>query len=217
MASQQIIHLTASNHFSIKFTSNNFPSWHKQVLSTLIGLELDHHIVGQFEPSAKTIVTGDVSKPNPAYLRWFRQEQMVIGALLGSCSDAIQPLVSSADMERQAWNALNSSYASGSRSCVVSLKSNLAKNPKGSRSVTDFLHDMKSISNELAVAQIPIDEEDLVVHIMNQLGNDFAGLVAALKTRGTAISFAQLFDKLLDHQRNLNSSDPIIATVNQTQ
>ncbi|KAJ0872491.1 putative RNA-directed DNA polymerase [Helianthus annuus] len=219
MASNSIVPLTASTHFPIKLTSHNFPSWRKQVLSTLIGLELDHHITGTSEPPAKNIVNGDASKPNPEYLPWFRQDQMIISALLGSCSDAIQPLVSSAETARHAWNTLNSSYASGSRSRIISLKSKLSKNPKGSRSVTDFLHDMKSISDELAIAQCPIDEEDLVIHSMNQLGDDFAGLVHSLKSRDTTISFAQLFDKLLDHERTLKetSTEPIIATVNHTQ
>ncbi|KAM0003914.1 putative RNA-directed DNA polymerase [Helianthus debilis subsp. tardiflorus] len=218
MASKQIVPLTAATHFPIKLTSNNFPSWRKQVLSTLIGLELDHHITGTPEPPAQKIVTGEVSKPNPDYLLWFRQDQMIISALLGSCSDAIQPLVSSADTARHAWNTLNASYASGSRSRIISLKSKLSKNPKGTRSVTDFLHDMKSISDELAIAQSPIDEEDRVIHTMNQLGDEFAGLVQSLKSRDTTISFAQLFDKLLDHERTLKdtSTEPIITTVNHT-
>ncbi|KAM0036106.1 putative RNA-directed DNA polymerase [Helianthus debilis subsp. tardiflorus] len=144
---------------------------------------------------------------------------MLISALLGSCSDQIQPIVSSAETARQAWNALNSSFANNSRSRIVSLKSRLAKNRKGSRSITDFLHDMKSISDALALAQSPVAEEDLAVHIMNQLGDDYANFVAALKTRDTTISFPDLFDKLLDFERSLKdtATEPIITTVNQTQ
>lgn len=89
MASKPIVPLTASTHFPIKLTSHNFPLWRKQVQSTLIGLELDHHITDTSEPPAKNIVTGDISKPNPEYLLWFQQDQMIITALLGSCSDAI--------------------------------------------------------------------------------------------------------------------------------
>ncbi|KAM0004307.1 putative RNA-directed DNA polymerase [Helianthus debilis subsp. tardiflorus] len=219
MANQPIAQLTASNHFPIKLTSSNFPSWRKQVLSTLIGLELDHHIIGQSTTPAKNLVTGDVTKPNPEYLRWFRQDQMIISTLLGSCSDQIMPLISSAATARQAWDALNSSYANSSRSRIVSLKSRLAKNPKGSRSITEFLHDMKSISDDLALAQSPIEEEDLVVHCMNQLGDEYATFVAALKTRDTTITFPDLFDKLLDHERTLKETTPetLLTTVNQTQ
>ncbi|KAM0005917.1 putative transcription factor interactor and regulator CCHC(Zn) family [Helianthus debilis subsp. tardiflorus] len=80
---------------------------------------------------------------------------------------------------------------------------------------------MKSISDDLALAQSPVAEEDLVVHVMNQLGDEYANFVAALKTRDTTISFPDLFDKLLDHERTLKetavSTEPLITTVNETQ
>ncbi|KAF5815303.1 putative RNA-directed DNA polymerase [Helianthus annuus] len=220
MAAQNtIIQITASTHFTIKLTSTNFPSWRKQVLSTLIGLQLDHHIVGTTPAPAKTVTNNNTTSPNPEYRRWFCQDQMIISALLGSCSDQIQPLISSADTAKQAWNALNSSYANQSRSRIVSLKSRLAKNPKGSRSITEFLHDMKSIADDLALAQSPVEEEDLVVHTLNQLTDDYAQLVVAIKSRDNSITFPDLFDKLLDFERHLKDSapEPTITTVNQTQ
>ncbi|KAJ0889444.1 putative RNA-directed DNA polymerase [Helianthus annuus] len=143
---------------------------------------------------------------------------MIISALLGSCSDQIQPIVSSAKTARQAWDLLNSSYASRSRSRIISLKSRLAKNPKGNRSISDYLHEMKSLFDELAIAQSPMSEEDLVVHIMNQLGDDYSNLVASFRTHDTTISFADLFEKLLDHERTLKETltEPILTTVNNT-
>ncbi|KAM0001247.1 putative RNA-directed DNA polymerase [Helianthus debilis subsp. tardiflorus] len=213
-----LVHITAATHFPIKLTPQNFPSWRKQVHSTLIGLELEHHIVGTQQPPSETIPEGTTTKPNPEYLKWFRQDQMIISAIIGSCSDQIQPIVSSADTARQAWDLLNSSYASGSRSRIISLKSRLAKNPRGSRSITEYLNDMKSIFDELALTQSPIPEEDLVVHVMNQLGDDYANLIAAFKTRDTTIAFPDLFEKLLDHERTLKESapEPTISTVNYT-
>ncbi|KAJ0496349.1 putative RNA-directed DNA polymerase [Helianthus annuus] len=213
-----LVHITAATHFPIKLTPQNFPSWRKQVHSTLIGLELEHHIVGTQKPPSQTIPEGATTKPNPEYLKWFRQDQMIISAILGSCSDQIQPIISSADTARQAWDLLNSSYASGSQSRIISLKSRLAKNPRSSRTITEFLNDMKSIFDELALTQSLIPEEDLVVHVMNQLGDDYANLVAALKTRDTTIAFPDLFEKLLDHERTLKESapEPTISTVNYT-
>jgi hypothetical protein len=197
---QPIVHITAANHFPIKLTSQNFPSWRTQVTATLIGLELDHHIIGPENILAETIVNGQITKPNPEHLRWFRQDQMIISALLGSCSDQIQPIVSSAKTARKAWELLNSSYASHSRSRIISLKSRLAKNPRGNRSISDYLHEMKSLFDELAIAQSPMSEEDLVVHIMNQLGDNYSNLVASFRTCDTTISFSDLFEKLLDHE-----------------
>ena len=89
-----IVHLTAPSNFPIKLTTSNFPVWSRQVRSTLIGFNLSGYIDGttkeptQFTDTARTT-------PNPAYLVWYRQDQIIVSALLGSCSDTIQPLISS--------------------------------------------------------------------------------------------------------------------------
>lgn len=77
---------------------------------------------------------------------------------------------------------------------------------------------MKHIADELALAQSLIDEEDLVVHILSQLGDDYTHISSALKIRETPITFPNLFEKLVGHQRSLKEVQPtpLIATVNHT-
>ena len=213
-----IIEVTTHTHFPIKLTATNFPVRRKQVMATLIGLGLDHYVDGSEQAPSKVLST-DATKPNPAYRSWFRQDQILLGALLGSCSDTIQPIVSSAETSQQAFKRLTESYARVSRSRIISLKSRLANNPKGSRLVADFLQEMKTIANDLALAQSPVEEEDLIVHILSQLGDDYAHISATLKVRDTTITFPDLFDKLVDHERTLkdNPSTPTTTTVNNTK
>ncbi|KAD2806062.1 hypothetical protein E3N88_39439 [Mikania micrantha] len=216
--SKTIIEVTSHTHFPIKLTPANYPSWRKQVMATLVGLGLESFVDGSAQPPSKNLPS-DITKPNPDYTRWFRQDQIILGAILGSCSDSIQHIVASADTSWQAFEQLNASYASTSRSRIISLKSRLGKNPKGSRSMTEFLHDMKSIADELALARSPVTDDDLIVHIVNQLGDDYAHIAAAIKMRDTAITFADLFDKLVDHERNLLETQPTspIVTINTAQ
>lgn len=121
-------------------------------------------------------------------------------------SDPIQPLISSAVTAYDAWNCLNSRFASASRSRVISLKSKLVKNPKGNRTISEYLQDMKSIADDLALVQSPVSEEDLLVHILSQLGEEYGSIVAAIKIRETPLSYSELFDKLLDFERALKES-----------
>ncbi|KAF5815150.1 putative RNA-directed DNA polymerase [Helianthus annuus] len=215
-----IVQLTATNHFPIKLTATNFSVWRKQVESTLIGFDLLCFLDGSSQPPPKEITEKETTKSNPAYSLWFRQDQILISAILGSCSDAIQPLVSSAKTAKDAWERLNKSFASASRSRIISLKSRLAKNPKGTRTMTEFLNDMRAIADDLALVQSPVNEEDLLVHITSQLGEEYKPLVAALKVRVTPISYPELFEELLDFERSLQESapiaEPILATVNAT-
>lgn len=80
---------------------------------------------------------------------------------------------------------------------------------------------MKSIADELAVAQSLILEEDLVVHILTQLGDELNNIVAAIKVRESLITLAELFDKVTDFERMLKdnelSQSTILATANVTQ
>lgn len=216
---ETVIQITANNHFPIKLTANNFPVWRKQIQSALIGLNLDRFILGTHVPPAQFLDSSS-TKPNPAFSFWFRQDQTILSAILGSCSDTIQPLISSADTSREAWERLVTSYANASRSRVISLKAKLAKNPKGTRSVTEFLHDMKAIADELALVQSPVSDEDLLVHVLGQLGEEYQTIVAAFQVRDTPIAFPELFEKLVDFERILkqtaSSSPTLIATANYT-
>ncbi|GJX50554.1 putative RNA-directed DNA polymerase [Tanacetum coccineum] len=189
-----IVTLNALN-FPIKLTSSNFPVWRKQIQSTLIGLDLLQYIDGtlaipsQFSDNERKTI-------NPAYTRWYRQDQTLLSAIRGSCSDMIQPIISSASSSKEAWERLLHSYANASRSRIISLKSKLAKNPKGNKSVAEFLNE-------------------------NVLGDEFNSLVAAIKVRESPITYSDLFDKLTDFERMLKEKDstslPIIPTVNVTQ
>ncbi|KAI3526642.1 hypothetical protein L1887_05902 [Cichorium endivia] len=217
MALKSITQITASTHFPIRLTPNNFPVWRRQVESTLIGLELDAFIIGDQQPPKRFL---DDKKQNPEFLLWYRQDQVIISAILGSCSDSIQPLISSATTSRDAWERLNSSFASGSRYRIISLKSKLIKNPKGSRSISEYLQDMRSIADDLALAQSPVAEEDLLVHILSQLGEEYITIVAAIKVRENPLSYPELFDKLTDFERALKETSsittPPVTTVNYT-
>ncbi|KAK9170609.1 hypothetical protein Syun_002749 [Stephania yunnanensis] len=80
---------------------------------------------------------------------------------------------------------------------------------------------MRSIADDLALIRNPISDEDLVVHIITQLGDEYNPIVAALKVRESSIDFSELFDKLTDFERTLKDkgsiSPPTLVTTNVAQ
>ncbi|VFQ94022.1 unnamed protein product [Cuscuta campestris] len=211
-----VVQLHAKSHFPIKLISTNFLIWQRQVRSTLIGLDLLGYLDGTMAAPPQLVNNA----PNPCYSIWFRQDQAIVGALLGSCADVVQPLISTAETAHAAWQNLHSSFASTSRGRIVFLKSKLGKNPRGNRSITDYLHDMRTIADELALVQSPISEEDLVVHVLNQVGPDYDPISSAALLRPSAISFTELGDILKNHEAKLQSSNDadtvMMATANLT-
>lgn len=163
------------------------------------------------------IIQLSAKNPNPCHLIWFRQDQVIVSALLGSCTETIQPIISSATTAADAWTRLTSSYANTSKGRIISLKAKLAKNPKGSRSVVEYLQDMKAIADDLALAQSPIAEENLVVNVITQLGDEFHPIMAAIRVRENPVSYAELGDILTDYERSMKQSvdqQTLLATAN---
>lgn len=99
--SKTIIQLTATSHFPIKLTAANFLVWRKQVQSALIGLALDDFITSSITEPSKTLTKYVTTTPNPAYTYWYRQDQIIFSFILGSCSDVIQLILTSASSTKE--------------------------------------------------------------------------------------------------------------------
>ncbi|KAD4585815.1 hypothetical protein E3N88_23416 [Mikania micrantha] len=215
-----VVSISASTHFAITLTNDNFSVWRKHVHSTLIGMDLVHFLTGT-KPAPAPFLDTERTKSNPDFHAWHRQDQAILAALIGSCSSTIQPLIASAETSQEAWERLLTSYANTSRSRVISLKSKLASNPRGNRNITDYLREMKSIADALALVQNPVTDEDLMVHILCQLGDDFKTIATSLRLLESKITFPELFEKLLDYERELSHMvvppQPTMTTANYTQ
>ncbi|CAH9069597.1 unnamed protein product [Cuscuta europaea] len=211
-ATTPVIAITASTHFPVKLTNSNFPVRKCQVHSALIGLGIEGYVDGtikapdQYLDDAKT-------QPNPCYAIWYRQDRTIISALIGSCSETIQPLISSASTARHAWDKLALTYASASRGRIISLKSTLARTIKGNRSITAYLAEMYALSEALALAQNPISDEDLVVSILKGLGSDYGDIKSAVRVRESALPLAELQDILLEQENDLQEASNVTQTL----
>ncbi|CAH9129975.1 unnamed protein product [Cuscuta epithymum] len=215
-----VVSITAATHFPIKLTTSNYPVWKCQVHSALVGLDLDGYVDGSLTVPDKFLDAAK-AQPNPCYAIWYRQDRTIISALLGSCTDAIQPLISSATTAKQAWEKLSLTYASTSRGRIISLKTALSRTTKGGQSITEYMTEMYAIFEALALAQNPISEEDLVINILNGLGSDYGELRSAIRVRETPLPLQELQDILLEHEQKLQeaatSVQSLVPTAHFTQ
>nr|GEX74705.1 hypothetical protein [Tanacetum cinerariifolium] len=79
---------------------------------------------------------------------------------------------------------------------------------------------MKSIADKLALVQNPMKDEDLMVHILCQLGDEFKNVAQSLRLLDLKITFPELFEKLVDFEKELQQTivnPPLMATANFTQ
>ena len=92
----QIVFFNALTHLPTKLTKTNFSVWRSQLHSALIGYNLLSHIDGTPKPAKTVRDPKDNTKTieNPDYVIWYRQDQLILNAILGSCAEEIQSHIS---------------------------------------------------------------------------------------------------------------------------
>lgn len=81
------------------------------------------------------------------------------------------------------------------------LKGRLQSVKRGNRSVTEYLQEVKSISDSLASIKERVVDGDLVMYVLNGLGRDYDNFVISVQNRENPLSFADLKAKLATHEQ----------------
>ncbi|RAL52030.1 hypothetical protein DM860_016528 [Cuscuta australis] len=140
----------------------------------------------------------------PLYL--FFQDQAIVGAILDSCMETNQPLISNVNTACTAWLNLHSSFTSASCGHVLALKTKLEKSPLNKWVINEYLHEMHSITNELTLNWSLVAEEDLM-DVLNQLGPNYDPISSAAYIWGSSSPFTELGDILQDFEGKLKLTD----------
>lgn len=132
---------------------------------------------------------------------------MIIHAIQTSLSNSMVPLIARYETSQEAMSTLTNVFSSKTLSRIMALKKKFSHTTPENRKVDEYLHVMKAIVDELALAQRPITNEDLVIIILKGLNPEFGLIVTDLKALETAIAYDELFDKLTGHETTLWQQD----------
>ena len=183
-----IIALNAQN--SNKLIGNNYPIWKVQMTTLLVGYDL----IG--------FVDGTNTCPAPShhdFSYWKCQDQLILYVIISFVEQYVISMLGNVRTSKQAWNVLNKAFASKTRARVMHLKESLSRSMKGSKSVTEFLTSIKTLGDELAIINSPVDDMDLVMHTLNGLEVEYKEVSAALRTREIPVTFHELYEMLIDY------------------
>ncbi|KAM3398844.1 hypothetical protein P3S68_002360 [Capsicum galapagoense] len=112
----------------------------------------------------------------------------------------LSPTVAIVVSAKAVWDALRTAYANRSQTRIFNLRDRLTHLTKDSRPVIDYLHQLRSLCDELATAGAPVSNPELIVKILSGLRSEFRELYTAICTRDSTISYEELYEKLLDHE-----------------
>jgi len=136
-----------------------------------------------------------------------------LSAILASTSSSITPLIATAPTSHGAWKKLKTLYASRSRTRAMQLKEELTLIQRGHRSITDYLHAVKKLADEIAIIDHPISDDDLTLYVLNGLGPDFQEIAGPIRARESSLNFEELHDLLVGHEAYLRRLETATQTV----
>nr|XP_009760241.1 PREDICTED: uncharacterized protein LOC104212624 [Nicotiana sylvestris]XP_016496742.1 PREDICTED: uncharacterized protein LOC107815641 [Nicotiana tabacum] len=119
---------------------------------------------------------------------------------MASINPTISSLVAHAATAKHAWENLQTTYANNYQPRIFSLCDTLANLKRDPRSISEYMKDIKSISDNLASSGSPLSNEDLIIKILSGLESEYKELSAAIRARDNPILFEELYDKLLAHE-----------------
>ena len=87
--------------------------------------------------------------------------------------------------------------------------------------MTDYLHVIKSLANELAIINALLDNKDLIIHTLNGLGAEYKEVSTTLRTREKSFDFEELHDLLSNFESylkrdDINNDTSFVATAHAT-
>ena len=120
-----------------------------------------------------------------------------MSAILASTSPSITPLIATAKTSHEAWKKLKTLYVSRSRTRAMQLKEEFTLIQQGDRLITEYLHVVKALADEITIIDHSISDHDLTLYVLNDLGTDFWEIVAPIKARESSLSYEELHDLLV--------------------
>ncbi|KFK39844.1 hypothetical protein AALP_AA3G295200 [Arabis alpina] len=186
-----------------KLTGTNYLMWSLQVKAFLDGHGLIHHIDESMSIPVATLIVGTTTTPNPAFIKWNRQDKLIYSALLGAISTPVQAIVSLTTSSSQIWTKLASTYANPSRGHILQLREQLKFYSKGTKTIDEYIQGITTRLNELAILGKPSEHEDSIDIILKGLPEDYKTVKDQIGGKDTPPSITEIHERLLNHEAKL--------------
>lgn len=145
-------------------------------------------------------------------IAWTQQYQLLMSLLISSLSEEVLPIIVGSTTSHEIWDTLEKSLASASQTRVLHLTCCLQSIRQRDRSVTAFLHEAKTLADELNAAGKPLSRAEFNLYIFKELHSNFKDLVTTLASRPDHVSFSELHSLLLSHEFLHNDTSPLFRS-----
>ncbi|RZC90540.1 hypothetical protein C5167_029674 [Papaver somniferum] len=160
--------------------------------------ELAKHAVsedGSLPLPAVTTGVGAEAVSNPSYLKWLKWDRFVNSCFNATFSPPIAIAVLGCTTAVEVWSYLNTKFQNQFPARKSLLRNQLYNMRRGSKSVGDYLQEVKAITDSLAAINEPVSESDITMHVLQGLGKDYHDFVVAIQNPALDLASSVFFAK----------------------
>lgn len=117
---------------------------------------------------------------NPAYLEWLKQHNLILNTIMAFLINSVLTQFINHNMSSDVWLALELNFFSQCRARTIQICTQLFNSCKGSVSAMEHFLNIKKPSDELAIADQPLNFEDIVTYTQAGLGHEYDSLVSTI-------------------------------------
>ena len=203
---------------TIKLTRDNYLLWKAQIVPYLKGNHLFGFVDGTRTPPPEflppTTTEPNLSLPNPDFLFWQTQDQLILSALISSLSENILAFVVKCSTSHEVWTTLKRMFTAHSRARSMNIHYQLATLKKGDSSIADYFHKFTHLTDTLAAVAQPLPPHEALSFLLAGLGSDYDSLVTSVKTQVLPMSLDDLYGHMLSHELRLAQNQPTVDLSN---
>jgi hypothetical protein len=136
---------------------------------------------------------------------WSQIDQCIISWLYTSVSKAIRDIIlQPANTAARAWSAIVALFLDNHLQCTINVKDEFHTLQQGDLSITVFASKIKCLADTLHDIGLPVTDHDMLLALLNGLGDGFGLIIAAMMLNQHGIMFASARSALLQEERRLN-------------
>ncbi|KAF3774362.1 Retrovirus-related Pol polyprotein from transposon TNT 1-94 [Nymphaea thermarum] len=139
-------------------------------------------------------------------------DQSLVAYITSTLSEEVLRSIDDDLTAMELWTTLVTTYSQVSEARFLQLRRQFQDIKRGTRSVLEYLNEIKNVSNQLAAIGHPVSDKDKVQQALSGLGAEFDIFCMALEVLPILPSFEELKAKLFQHEASrVQRQNPITS------
>ncbi|KAM1069966.1 hypothetical protein ACFX15_001756 [Malus domestica] len=149
---------------------------------------------------------------NLAFEQWFEKDQNLLIWLNSTLSEDLIPFTVGVSTSRELWQKLEQCFGGVSEAHIHQLRSRLQSIQKGSQSISEYLQQLKEISDSLNAAGATVSDRDLIAATLHGLPDEFESFIDSIMLRLSSTSLDELHGLLLTKELSMARRKNTLST-----